>query len=456
MVRVWGRLCFAMATLAVAQTAFAADIPVKAPPPAVATVNWTGLYLGGEIGGAFTSARYSRPFDATLRDTSIGNVDPRPAYGVYGGFNYQLMSWAVIGLEYDYNSLSGTTYRELGPALDFLQKARHIEALTGRLGFLFRPDTMVYGRAGPARIAVQGFEGFSLTPIQRTLHGVQAGFGIESMVTPNIVVRAETTYTYADNPLSLNQGFDLYRPAFVMFNVGAAYKFDVPGGWGVPATVAAPVATRWPLVTKSPARDPVVATTNWTGIEAGGFLSVNGNKVIFNDTLAGELGPYTNLNVGGGAFAGANVQFQRIVAGFEFSGNFESANFNTAAGSGGLVTNFHRFAQISHVLAATGRVGFLTTPDTLLYVKGGPALLQMTTDPNFFTAVAPNVTGARTYSGYQGGVGAETYILPRVSVRVEGLYTRTAQNVTLNGTVPREINLQPSIVSATIGVALHL
>ena len=456
MAPVWRGLSIAAAVLVVAQPAFAADLAVKAPPPAAVAVNWTGLYFGGEISGLYTSARHMQPLTPGLSATSIGSVDPRPAYGLYGGFNYQFTSWAVLGVEYNYTRLSGASYRELGPALDPLQQARHIDALTGRLGILFRPDTMVYGKAGPARMEVLAFDGFALTPSPRTLRGVQAGFGIESMVLPNVAVRAEATYTYADRLLSLNQGGDLYRPAFVMFSVGAAYKFDIPGGWGVPATVAAPVATRWPLITKAPPREPAVAATNWTGIEAGGFLSVNGNKVIFNDTMAGEQGPYTNLNAGGGWFAGANVQFQRVVAGFEFSGNYESANFNTAAGSGGLVTNFHRFAQISQVLAMTARVGFLTTPDTLLYVKGGPAQLRMTTDPNFFTAIAPNVTGARSYAGYEGGVGAETYVLPRVSVRVEGLYMRTANSVTLNGTVPREITLQPSVVAATIGVALHL
>ena len=38
--------------LVAAQSAFAADLPTKAPPPMVAATPWTGLYVNGGIGYA--------------------------------------------------------------------------------------------------------------------------------------------------------------------------------------------------------------------------------------------------------------------------------------------------------------------------------------------------------------------------------------------------------------------
>src|SRR6185312_12897513 len=219
MVVVWRSLSFAVAAVLAAPAAFAADLPAVKPlsPPPPVTVNWTGLYGGGEIGGVYNTARYNRPFTAGFSDTSIGNIDPRPVYSLYGGFNLQVLPWAVLGVEYSHTWLRDATFREFGAAFDNLYDARRIEALTGRIGFLAKPDTMIYAKGGGARISVRYFPPFSTTLAQQTLDGVQVGGGIESLVLPNVAVRGEVTYTRADQ-LVLNQGFDRYRPEFVMFN----------------------------------------------------------------------------------------------------------------------------------------------------------------------------------------------------------------------------------------------
>src|SRR5260370_27961306 len=41
----------AIVALVAAGSALAADLPLKAPPPAVAAWNWSGLYIGGPRGG---------------------------------------------------------------------------------------------------------------------------------------------------------------------------------------------------------------------------------------------------------------------------------------------------------------------------------------------------------------------------------------------------------------------
>jgi hypothetical protein len=83
-------LCLA---LAAAGAADAADLRVKAPP-AVAVYNWTGFYIGGHGGWAWT--------DKTWRDLSGAELANYTADGgIYGGqvgFNWQTGSY-VFGVE---------------------------------------------------------------------------------------------------------------------------------------------------------------------------------------------------------------------------------------------------------------------------------------------------------------------------------------------------------------------
>jgi opacity protein-like surface antigen len=466
------------ASSASAQTA--TSLPSLPPLTATAPVNWTGLYFGGDIGSVFSTAHFTRP-GSGLGDTTIGSISPRPTYGMYGGLNYQALPWLVVGIEGDYTKLSAATYRELGSAFDFLENAEHIDAITGRLGVLLSPDTMVYGRAGPARVTVQGFQGFGFTPFHQSLPGVQVGAGIETLLTPYVSLRADASYTYADQLLSLNMATDLYRPGFLLFQVGAAFQLDPPAslGLGEPATKPLfnmaslsswslwnywnpPAAKPSPMLTKAPPRyakaDPVdPPAPNWTGLEFGGFVSANGNKVEYNDTNApaavfNQYGPFTDFAMGGGWFVGANYQLQRLVLGAEVSGNYESATFNNVS-SGNVVNDF---AKIDRILAVTGRIGWLVTPTTLFYGKAGPATIRMTPNHDYFNAIAPNNTQASVFPGYQAGIGAETFILPNLSLRAEGTYTYTGHSVTLQGVVPNEFTLKPSVVSALIGLALHI
>jgi outer membrane immunogenic protein len=453
-------LRFAAATIAcsgIANSTFAADLPLTRPPaPPVEVINWTGFYIGGGMAGAFNNADYSRRLTG-LADTSIGSIDSRPAFMAYGGFNYQLAPWAVIGVEGGATWFDTASFRELGPNLDFLQESRRISSVTARAGVVLRPDTMVYGKVGPAWIETEGFQGFGDT-FRQTLPAIQTGIGIESLIAPNLTLRAEASYTRATRDLSLNQGFDLYRPSFLMFDLGLAYKFDSPAGWGVPGVATAPAAPAqqtMPYKAGAPDNGVAPAGPRWTGFEVGGFASANGNQVAFEDRLLGETGPYTSFNVGGGWFAGANFQIQRVVLGIEASGNYEAAKFQTAAGAGGLANNFYRFARIDRTMAYTARAGWLITLDTLLYAKGGYALIRLTPDPLYFNAVAPNATSATSLAGYQAGIGVETFLTPNISVRTEGLYTYTANTIVLNGVVPNEFKLKPYMLSGTLGAALH-
>jgi opacity protein-like surface antigen len=388
-----------------------------------------------------------------MSDISIGSANRGLVFGTYAGFNYQAVPWLVLGVEGDL-STSKAEYRELGPDIDFLQATKYVAAVTGRVGIVVMPSAMVYAKAGPAWIDVQGVEGFG-TPFQKTLRGEQFAVGVEALVTPNFVMRTEGSYTRATETLLLNQGFDQYRPALFQIMLGGAYKLDMPG---IGATASSPIAM--PLFTKAP---PAAAAVRWTGIEVGAFGSANGDQMRFLGSVVGELneqGPYANLVFGGGGFAGVNAQvYPDLVAGFEVSANLQKADFNEANGVGLAPVMFH-FAAINQVYAFSFRFGWLATPSTLFYLKAGPAWVRVSPDAAYWNAFgAKGSTDPITLTGYQYGGGAETFLTPYFSVRVEGMFTGTSEtpgDLTFRGNQPLPVfNLKPSMLSATLGAAVH-
>jgi len=63
------------ALLGTAASALAADMPVKAPPLADPPVSWTGLYVGGNAGGAWaTTSDSNAVFAATTGNFHISGA----------------------------------------------------------------------------------------------------------------------------------------------------------------------------------------------------------------------------------------------------------------------------------------------------------------------------------------------------------------------------------------------
>jgi outer membrane immunogenic protein len=108
---------FALTTfvLAVSGSAFAADIAVKAPPPAPAPVyNWTGWYAGVNAGASFGRAKTDfnvapvalAASIASITVPGFGGSDTESPSGFMGGgqigYNWQLSPIWVAGLEADF------------------------------------------------------------------------------------------------------------------------------------------------------------------------------------------------------------------------------------------------------------------------------------------------------------------------------------------------------------------
>jgi outer membrane immunogenic protein len=223
-------------SLGAVATASAADMAVKAPPPApIAVANWTGFYIGGEVGGRWTEADWNTtclgpgafpctptafptrfPFNNPSSFDSSGVVG-----GVYGGYNWQMSNW-VFGVEGDFRwgdnkrTKAGIPGAEdpavVGsPGLDSSSVRQTWEASArGRLGILVTPSVLLFGTGGVAFTHVESTAacgtvafpvGWCAFPNRIStgsddLVGWTVGAGIEAMVASNWLVRGE--YRYAD------------------------------------------------------------------------------------------------------------------------------------------------------------------------------------------------------------------------------------------------------------------
>jgi outer membrane immunogenic protein len=256
-------LTTALVACAAVGSAGAADLPVKAPPMAVAApFTWTGCYVGGNAGWIGGADRYdlspgggflnpinlfSTPANNALLSHSYTSDGSRGAGFTGGGqvgCNYQSGMW-VWGVEADIN---GSGLREsitaaYGPAGPFvgggaLLASSHTEAVTkdldwfstfrGRIGFTPAPQWLLYGTGGLAVARIHsttnvafGADQFFLSngvftgSDTETRWGWTAGAGVEYAFTRNWSFKAE--YLYLDfgrfSYLSPCQTFPLCTPA---------------------------------------------------------------------------------------------------------------------------------------------------------------------------------------------------------------------------------------------------
>ena len=97
-----------LALAALSNSAFAADLPVKAPAmaPAPLPIQWTGFYVGGHVG----ALRSHETRDTTAPIVEVFSQD---GSGWLGGgqlgYDYQFAPYALVGVE---GSLSGVKLHE--------------------------------------------------------------------------------------------------------------------------------------------------------------------------------------------------------------------------------------------------------------------------------------------------------------------------------------------------------
>jgi outer membrane immunogenic protein len=238
----------AVAAALVGTPALAADMALKAPPPAPVN-SWTGFYVGGNVGYGWGNA--SGNLSDSLIATVFSGLGSLPSSfpeslklkGAIGGgqfgYNYQLNQTWVVGLETDLQlanehagssqsaATSGTSINmgvtgltSSNEGTTFESKISWFGTARARAGMLITPTTLLYGTGGVAfggvKVAGSGGADINLTACivgigciptggatgafafsqSTTRVGWTLGGGIEGALAGNWTWRAE--YLYLD------------------------------------------------------------------------------------------------------------------------------------------------------------------------------------------------------------------------------------------------------------------
>ena len=249
------KLMAAMAcTAALGASASAADLGARpytrAPVFAEAYYNWSGFYVGGQLGGSWTNQNWTN----TANNSIFGDLVPGQGFGQHGsgvfgggqvGYNWQASNF-VFGLEGTASGMDnrGTLANTVfGPARDdvFSWRTNWMATVTGRLGYAVT-NNLFYVKGGYAgvnnRLAVSDtVPAFTGSGSATQWHnGWTVGAGWEYGLTQNWIVGLEydystfqtKTYQLAGAAAPLVYTFDAKPRDMQSVVARVSYKFGAP------------------------------------------------------------------------------------------------------------------------------------------------------------------------------------------------------------------------------------
>jgi outer membrane immunogenic protein len=188
--------------LTASQSARAADIAGRAAHPYVQQVYappppnpWTGCYVGGNIGGAWSNVDFSGVSGVNF-SASNGGV----AGGGQIGCDYQWNAWVFSFRNIlDATSLSSNTNISSVPFTGTVDsRTRWFDTLTARGGYLVTPLVLLYAQGGAAwtntNITFLDGSGAQLGEASNNSTGWTVGAGVEWMFAPHWSVFAEYNF----------------------------------------------------------------------------------------------------------------------------------------------------------------------------------------------------------------------------------------------------------------------
>ena len=204
----------------ISQAAYAADMPIKAPvytkaPPPVVAYNWSGIYFGGQAGGAWsdttvTNVQGTHFFNFVGDSRSIS--DSAFLGGAFLGAQWQINS-IVVGIEGGaaWGKLSDTVHAPGPFALDnYKAEIKDLYSITGRIGFA-ADRFLIYAKGGwaTAKVSTQSdevpaFQHFGNSSERH--NGYVIGAGIDYAFWNNLIAGIE--YDYYDLRTKTHTGVD--------------------------------------------------------------------------------------------------------------------------------------------------------------------------------------------------------------------------------------------------------
>jgi outer membrane immunogenic protein len=226
----------ALAALSGAVPALGADLGARAPyyqkAPAYVPApiyNWTGFYIGGHVGGAFSS-------DNNFSGLATGNnSNGRFLGGLQVGADYQFAPSWVLGVQGQYSWLSGSVGAVFPLGYAYTNNQRGLGSITGRFGYTWGPG-MAYVKGGYAysdnneKVTLLGAPvAFAITGDHR--NGYTVGAGLEYMFAPNWSANVEYQYYNFGNATIVTPALGSFTTDDHTVKAGINYRFN----WGAQA-----------------------------------------------------------------------------------------------------------------------------------------------------------------------------------------------------------------------------
>jgi outer membrane immunogenic protein len=216
----------ALISFAAINAASAADLALKAPPPAPVVDQWTGPYIGLNLGGSWGRSRttYSDPDPAFVPFATSQNMN-----GVLGGaqigYNVQIARQWLLGLEADFQGTAQRGSATFPPITEIIagaavvvvtttgtltQKMPWFGTVRGRLGVEPSSNVLLYVTGGLAYAQIRSTAAISATAaapggtatvamsstVNNDRAGWTGGFGAEWMFAKQWSAKVE--YLYMD------------------------------------------------------------------------------------------------------------------------------------------------------------------------------------------------------------------------------------------------------------------
>jgi outer membrane immunogenic protein len=416
--------------------ALAAGATLAAAAYPAAANEWNGPSIG--IGGGYdmTNLRTS-VFQVgglnEVRESSRGQPGAGGFFSLSAGYDRTLSGPLVVGMFVDYDFKDVDTHFS-SPIfeLDGTLTLKNQLSAGGRIGYLISPSTLFFATVGYAHADSSDRTAFFDEQTRGNFgdfNGYFVGGGVEALVYDNFSIKAEYRYTsYRSEDGDFNGiATDTVKPQLQSLRLSLNYRFG----------------DRKNDVVDNP---PAPVTSSWTGP----YLGIGGGYSIADNMLELDTGgPFASTSTSregsqGGFIsvsAGYDLQIRpRIVIGAFADADFANLHHSESLeiSDGGDVLGATLRNDFSDILMVGGRLGYLVTPDTLLFASGGYAnagLGDTTINCNCgdLLVVPPQgrIFAGKRFSGAFIGGGIETKIWDALSIKAEYRYVDlSSSNVT--------------------------
>src|SRR5262245_20140181 len=432
----------AIAALATS-SAFAADMPVKAPPAPPPVWSWAGFYIGAHGGYGWKQNDFAEVVQVSPTVT-LGGIDSRG--GVVGGqvgYNWQYGSW-VVGLEVD-----GSATRIRGDSDPVVRTFFNIPITD------FKSDDVKYLGTARARVGVVPFANWNALLYGTPGLGWERVERTETTITVNPPVTQTVTSTTprdhfgwvagvggelrlgASNWIArveyLHYDFGTVEFTEVVSTIGAPGNFADKGGRQTIDVVRGGLSYKFDSASSSspvsafaaymPVKAAPPAVWSWAGFYIGAHGGYGWKRNDFAEVF--QVSPLVSLggidSRGGivGGQAGYNWQYGRWVVGLEMDGSATRIRGDSdpiVRNAGGISLTNIASDDVQYLATARARVGVVpfASWDALLYGTAGLAWERVNRiESSISVSVAPPITQfatettPRDHFGWVAGVGGE-------------------------------------------------